>query len=407
MSVELDVAIVGGGAAGIAAGRRLSERGRSVLLIEALPRLGGRAHTETIGGMPLDLGCGWLHSAERNPLRALAEARGVTLSRTPSAWGSQFRDLGFHPEEQDAAWEAYAALNERLQTDPPTSDSAGDAIARNDRWRPYVDGVSSFINGTELATLSARDVSTYNAVSTDKNWRVPGGYGAFIAELGGDLPIMLGTRVTAIREDGSVRIETDQGTIRARAAVVSVSTAVLASGAIRFDGHADDHLHAAASLPLGLANKVYFSMAEPDLVPEESHLIGDPHRSATASHYIRPLGRPVVESYFGGEHAREMERQGPDAAAAFAVDELRRLLGSRFANGLRPIAVTRWGQEPTVLGSYSHALPGHADARAVLARPVGERLAFAGEACSKGDFSTAHGAWESGLAAADWIEQGL
>ena len=68
------------------------------------------------------------------------------------------------------------------------------------------------------------------------------------------------------------------------------------------------------------------------------------------------------------------------------------------------LAVTRWGQEPTILGSYSHALPGHANQRAVLARPVSDRLCFAGEACSPEDFSTAHGAWQSGIAAADWID---
>ena len=405
--MELDVAIIGGGAAGVAAGRRLSEHGRSVLLIEALPRLGGRAHTEIVEGLPLDFGCGWLHSAERNPLRALAESMGVEVSRSPSAWGSQFCNLGFSPDEQGAAWDAYDALNERLRDDPPPSDSAGDAIGRDHPWRAYIDGVSSFINGTELATLSARDVSAYNTVSSDKNWRLPHGYGEFIAGLGEKLPKALGTRVQAIFEDGSTRIETDRGVIEAKTAVVTVSSNVLASGTIRLGVQATDHLHAAASLPLGLANKVYFAMAESDLVPAESHLLGSPYRTATASHYLRPLGRPVVESYLGGEHARELEHAGPDAAASSAREELRRLLGQRFADSLRPIAVTAWGREPTVLGSYSHALPGAADARAVLAAPVSERLVFAGEACSKADFSTAHGAWESGLAAANWINQGL
>ncbi len=65
MTDRVDVAIVGGGAAGIAAARRLAAAGRSELLVEALPRLGGRAHTASIQGMQLDLGCGWFHSAER------------------------------------------------------------------------------------------------------------------------------------------------------------------------------------------------------------------------------------------------------------------------------------------------------------------------------------------------------
>ena len=72
---ETEVAIIGGGAAGIAAGRRLREAGIDCLLIEARPRLGGRAWTVTDqSGFALDLGCGWLHSADRNPWAKVAES---------------------------------------------------------------------------------------------------------------------------------------------------------------------------------------------------------------------------------------------------------------------------------------------------------------------------------------------
>ena len=120
-----------------------------------------------------------------------------------------------------------------------------------------------------------------------------------------------------------------------------------------------------------------------------------------------PFGRPVVECFLGGLLARELEAAGAAAAVDFVRGELGALLGARFAGGLRPLAVTAWGREPTILGSYSHALPGAADARAVLAAPVSPRLAFAGEACSPHDFSTAHGAWASGVAAADFVAEAL
>ena len=113
------------------------------------------------------------------------------------------------------------------------------------------------------------------------------------------------------------------------------------------------------------------------------------------------------ETFLGGTHAQALEDEGEAAAAAFAIEELRHLLGADFARGLTPIMATRWAHEPTIGGSYSHALPGRADARKLLRTPVSERLCFTGEACSPVDFSTAHGAWESGLAAADWIERGL
>jgi monoamine oxidase len=404
---RVDVAIVGGGAAGIAAARRLSVLNRSVLLIEALPRLGGRARTDTFQGLPLDLGCGWLHSARRNPLVAQAEAQGELLDRNPSAWHRQLRNLYFSPQEQHEAWAAFSGLSERLHEHPPASDCVGDALAPDDRWRPFIDGVSSFINGTELDQLSAADYLAYEDASSDDNWRLPSGYGRFICGLATGIPAALETQVRSITFGADIALETTRGTLHALAAIVAVPTTILAQGGIRFSPALDDYLQAASRLPLGLADKVYLSIAETGTVPPESHLIGRVDRAATGSYYLRPFGRAVIECYLGGACARHLESAGSEAAFAFAINELRDLLGADFARGVSPLAATRWGHEPTIGGSYSHALPGYADARAVLARPVSERCCFAGEACSRTDFSTAHGAWQSGLEAATWIDRHL
>ena len=407
MTDLLDVAIVGAGAAGIAAARRLICLGRSALLVEAVHRFGGRAYTVHFAGQPLDLGCGWLHSADRNPLAELADTVGIKLDRSKAAWGKQLGDVGAPAATQAQAWDAYEAFGTRLRRDPPPSDRAGDAMSPGDPWRPFVDALSGFMNGAEIDQLSVADFLAYDEAASGTNWRLLGGYGAFIAGLGTGLPAALGTRVTAISAGQRIRLDTNRGPIEARAAIVTVSTAVLASGAIRFDPPADEHLHAASRLPLGLADKIFLSLAEPEAVPPESHLLGRFDSARTGSYYLRPFGRPVVECFLGGILARELEAAGENAAVAFVTDQLRDLLGADFARGLAPLAVTAWGREPTILGSYSHALPGSADARAVLARPVSPRLCFAGEACSPRDFSTAHGAWETGIAAADQIAAAL
>lgn len=407
MNDRVDVAVVGGGAAGIAAARRLLDLHRSVLLIEALPQLGGRARTANLQGLSLDLGCGWLHSARRNPLVTLAEAQGRSLDRREAAWQRQLHNLDFPIRDQQAAWAAYEQLGERLRRDPPRSDTVGDALATDDPWRPFIDGVSSYINGTELDQLSVVDYLAYEDASTDDNWRLPDGYGDFIVGLGAAVPTALSTRVERLTQDKDIVLQTNRGSVHARSAIVAVSTTVLARRDIHFTPAIDDHLQAASRLPLGLADKVFLSVAEPAAVPEESHLLGRYDRTATGSYYLRPFSRPVIECFLGGAWARELERRGAEAAIAFAIAELRDLLGADFARGLAPIAATRWAHEETIGGSYSHALPGHAAARALLARPVSERLCFAGEACSRADFSTAHGAWQSGLDAADWIARWL
>lgn len=404
---DLDVAIVGAGAAGIAAARRLHALGRSVLLIEALPRLGGRAHTTSLETYPVDLGCGWLHSAERNPLVAIAEQQALPIDRSESAWFYQLRDLGISAADQRLAWDAYRSWSDRLRSDPPASDCAADAMPADSRWRAFVDGLSSFINGVELDRLSVADYTAYDDAATEENWRLESGYGAFVVGLARGVPAALATPVREIRFADRVELVTDEGIIAAHAAIVTAPPPILARGAIRLPAVADDHLHAAASLPLGLADKLFFRMADAQVVPPESHLLGSADASATGSYYLRPFGRPLVECYLGGQSADALEEMGEGAAVAFAAGELGKLLGSDFVGGLTPIAYTRWRHEPTIGGSYSYALPGHAGARRVLAQPVNERLCFAGEACSIADFSTAHGAWASGIAAAEAIERGL
>jgi monoamine oxidase len=126
MNPRVDVAIVGGGAAGIAAARRLAGLGRSVLIVEALSQLGGRARTSVFEGLPLDLGCGWLHSARRNPLAMLAETHAQELDRSRGAWHQQLRNIRSTAPEQRAAWAAFQQLGERLHRDPPASDCAAD-----------------------------------------------------------------------------------------------------------------------------------------------------------------------------------------------------------------------------------------------------------------------------------------
>lgn len=402
MTCNYDVVVVGAGAAGIAAARRLRQAGRSTIVVEASDRVGGRAWTHAVDGMTLDLGCGWLHSAERNPLVAVAEAHGFPVDRTPSAWGQQYRELGFPPADQAAAQAAWAAFRQRLATDPPASDRATDALVPGDPWNAHAEALSGYMNGTGLDRLSVADFLAYDDAAGDANWRLPQGYGTLIAALMPPTTLSLANPVTAVDHGGGdIRVASRQGTITARAAIVTVSTAVLAAGTIRFTPAIGDHVEAAAHLPLGLADKLFLALGDDYGLDADVHLLGDPRRADTGSYYLRPLGKPVVEAFFGGAGAAVLEREGLAAAFAFASDELAALFGARIRSALRPVAGSNWGRMDRFGGSYSHALPGHAGCRAVLAQPVDDRLFFAGEATHATDFSTTHGAWVSGERAAD------
>jgi monoamine oxidase len=192
------------------------------------------------------------------------------------------------------------------------------------------------------------------------------------------------------------------GALRCRAVLVTVPVSLLAQAAIRFVPRLPDAwLAAAAGLPMGDVAKLLLAVeGDPFGLGPDRQVMGSVRREDTAIYHLLPLGRPLVEAYWGGDTARELERSGPAAMTGFALDELARLFGAAVRGRLRPLLATRWGSDPFARGAYSYARPGAADGRRVLATPVAERLYFAGEAVSSDSYATAHGAHASGVAAA-------
>src|SRR3974390_190699 len=91
----IDIAVIGAGAAGIAAARRLREAGTvSTVVLEARDRVGGRVHTIAPKGFPLDRGAEWLHSVDRNPLSPIAQHLGFSVHRRPPEWTTRLRRSG-------------------------------------------------------------------------------------------------------------------------------------------------------------------------------------------------------------------------------------------------------------------------------------------------------------------------
>ena len=402
---DVDLVIIGAGAAGIAAARQVAKHPVSYVVLEAAPRIGGRALTMvTADGLALDRGCGWLHSADRNSWTRLAAELGFTVDRTPPPWGTQAGDHGMSAEEQAAFGETYDAWERRVLDAVREPDRpAAELLDPGNRWNPLIDALSSYINGTGTAELSVHDYAAYANADSEANWRVAEGYGALIAAAGAGLPVRLDTPVSGLDHSGAaLGIRTSRGDLSARAAIVTVPTPAIADGVLRFTPDLPAKRGAAASLPLGLANKLHLALDEPEMFPADSHLFGRIDTAETASYHLRPLRRPIIEAYVGGDHADALERAGEGALADFAIDELAALIGSDVRRVLHPIAPgTRWRAEPFIRGSYSHACPGHAGARDILAAPVDNRLFFAGEACSATAYSTAHGAHDTGVAAAE------
>lgn len=400
---DLDVVIIGGGAAGVAAGWALAANGVRFRIVEARTRLGGRgftAHDPRAGA--LDLGCGWLHSGDRNPWTEIADARGFAVDRTPAPWTRAALETGFPAAEQaDFARERddfQRRLTARLDRGPDEPASA--ALEPGGRWNGLLDAISTYVSGAELDRVSARDLANY--ADTGVNWRVRDGYGALIAAHGGELPVTLGCAALKVDHAGRrIAIETTRGTILADRVIVAVPASLIARGEPAFVPDLPGKRDAAAGLPLGLADKLYLALDRPDGFEADTRAFGRTDRAATAAYHVRPLGRPLIEAYFGGACAAELERGGAAAFADFAIAELVDLFGSDIARRLTPLPMHLWAADPLARGSYSFAAPGRAGDRLTLSASVDQRIFFAGEACSPHDYSTAHGACRTGVAAAE------
>jgi monoamine oxidase len=406
-----DVVVIGAGCAGIAAARELAARGKTCVVLEGGARPGGRAFTESASlGLPLDHGASWLHQAGENPLAPLARGLGLDLldhdalrDRRLFAHGR----LATAPERRAfaAAEDAFWAAIDAAARDGAPDRAAASAAPRGGPWDATVahwEGAQ--ICAAELARMSLHD---FAATALDgPNLILRDGVGGLVARLAEGLPIRLGARVERLSWGArGVVAQGAFGAVAARAAIVTVSTGVLAAGGIAFDpplpGPTEAAIHA---LPLGLLTKVAFRADHPDApdLPPFASL-----RRAVARDGDRPMswisrlfGEPLMIAFCGGSRAAGMAGDAARAEAE-ARAEAAQVFGSRAAAALGRATVTRWAEDPLFRGAYSHAVPGGQGARRVLAMPLADgRLCFAGEACHPRFAATVAGAWLSGVEAA-------
>ena len=411
MKSDVDVAIIGAGAAGLGAAMTLARLGVEHVLIEASHRIGGRAYTEEVApGVPFDLGCHWMHSASLNPMVAVADRLGFDYNTTgfdrdihhDGAWATEAElvDCGKFFERGYAAIQAAGAAGEDV--------SIADVTERESVWTPYFDHVSSLNTSADVDQASVLDEHRYN--DTEENWPLKQGYGAMIARFGADVPVTLNAAVERIDWSGQrIRLTTAKGEISAAKVIVAVSTGILGGGDMGFAPALPDWKQAAiGALPLGNHNRICLVF---DGNPfGDDHPVGATIGDATSepmNFRLRPFGYDYAVGVTGGRFADWLERTGIQASADLATEKLVKAYGSDIAKRIVRHNVTAWRGDPWIRGAYSAAEPGSGWRRAELARPIDERLYFAGEATSLEFFATCHGAYLTGIATAEAAAQAL
>lgn len=399
-SAEVDVAVIGAGAAGVAAAHRAMEAGLTARVLEARNRAGGRAWTDAgLFGFPVDRGCQWMHSADINPLVPLARELGFSVPERNPRWQSWLARSPLSPAEARQCREAFEWFFRQVKAGATEPDRPVSALFPEAwEWEGAVRAVLDYITASGADHVSTRDLAAFE--DTGNDWPVVEGYGAVIERLALGVPVSLGQPVTAIEWDGAgVRVHAAGGTLPAHAAVITVPTPLYER--IRFRPALPVRKQeAAASLRLGAATRVELRIeGDPFGVEPGTFVVAEPRSARRASIQLHPFSRPLASAFYGADLARELEHAGAGAAIAHATDELVAVFGSRCRRHIAGGMVTGWSREPWSLGAYSAALPGHDHARTDLGETVADRLFFAGEACAVAAQGTAHGAWQTGLAA--------
>jgi monoamine oxidase len=403
---EADIVVIGAGAAGIAAARRIQAANRRVIVVEAASQIGGRCLTDvSTFDVPFDRGARWMHNPDTNPMIRLARDAGLDVSAAPL--GQKLR-IGRRNARAGETEEFLAALVRANRAIDEASRGKADVPCASVLPKDLGDwaGTAEFVLGANATGKDLKDVSVIDkARAQERNAAIAcrQGLGALIAKLGEQVPLALSTPANRINwSNRDVMVETPAGKIVARAAVITVSSNVLTAGNIKFTPDIPKRqLDAASKLSLGSYDRIALQLpgnplglAQDDIVIEQSN------STRTALLYANMGSSSLCSIDVAGSFGRDLSAQGEPAMIAFAVEWLTKLFGSEAAAAVKKSSATRWNAAPFALGAMSVAVPGAQPSRKILTEPIG-CMFLAGEATHETLWGTVDGAWESGERAAE------
>ncbi|KAK4437444.1 Polyamine oxidase 2 [Sesamum alatum] len=427
------VIVIGAGIAGITAARALHDASFQVMLLESRDRIGGRVHTDYSFGFPVDLGASWLHGvSKQNPLASVIGRLGLPLYRTSGDNSVLYdHDLEsyalFDMDGNQVPQELVSKVGETFEsilkeTELVRKESNDDdmsiqrAISIVFERRPdlRLEGLDHKVLQWYLCRMEgwfAADADTISLKGWDQEELLPGGHGLMVRgylpvinTLAKGLDIRLGHRVTkVVRRYNGVKVTVEDGrTFIADAAVIAVPLGVLKSNTIKFEPRLPEWKEEAINdLGVGIENKIILHF-EKVFWPNVEFLGVVADTSYGCSYFLnlhKATGHPVLVYMPAGQLARDIEKMSDEAAANFAFTQVKRIL----PNALEPVQylVSHWGTDINSLGSYSYDTVGKShDLYERLRIPV-DNLFFAGEATSINYPGSVHGAYSTGLMAAE------
>ena len=403
---DADVVVIGAGAAGIAAARRVLAANRRVVIVEASNRIGGRCWTDTeTFGVPFDRGARWLYAQNANPVARLARTVAMDVYAAPHAQKIRIGRRNARASETEEFLASLVRANRAIGDPSRRVDvAAQDALPKDlgDWTRTLEFTLGPATAAKDLKDVSALDLSRLEPRDAGAFCRQ--GLGALVAKLADPVPVVVGSPVTRIvwGVRGDLGVETTTGRMTTRAVITTVSTNVLTSGKIRFVPDLPKrHLEAAAKLSLGSYDHIALELPSNPLGLQRDDFVVERSESNQTALLLANIGNTSLCTVdVAGGFGRDLSAKGEAAMVAFATEWLGKLYGSDVKGTVKRSAVTQWNASPFVLGATSVAAPGAQGSRKILMEPLSS-LFFAGEAVHETLWGTVGGAWESGERAAE------
>jgi monoamine oxidase len=403
---EADIVVIGAGAAGIAAARRVMAANRKVVVVEAASQIGGRCITDSATfDTPFDRGARWMHNPDTNPMIRLARSVGLDVSPAPVGQKMRIGRRNARAGETEQFLAALVRANRAIdEASRGKLDTSCASVLPKDLgdWA----GTAEFLLGANFAGKDLKELSAIDkARAQDRNSAIvcKQGLGTLVTKLGEQTPVALSTPASRVLwSSRDVSVETSAGKIVARAAIITVSTNVLSAGAIKFAPDIPKRtLDAAAKLSLGSYDHIVLQLPDNPLgLARDDILVEQSNSTRTALLLANIGGSSICSIDIGGSFGRDLSEQGEQAMAAFAREWLTKLFGSEATAGIKKISATRWNASPFVMGAMSASAPGGQLSRKILTEPIG-CMYLAGEATHDTLWGTVDGAWESGERAAE------
>ena len=411
------VAIIGAGVAGLAAGQALHQSGAKVVLLEARERIGGRIWTDHNLGVPVDMGAASIHGTKGNPIRKIAKRLGIRRQKADFDSYVCFLQDGSRVEDAmiDATEKKFRKRVKKLRRAAQPDETLADTVNRtcpellsDPLLRMQVAIELEFDVGGPLACLSATHWDD-DSLFKGPDLHLPDGYDAIAAHLAEGLDIRLSQIVRAIkRSETSVRIETDGEEIEADYCICTVPIGVLKAQSIAFEPSLPAAIQSAIdAIGAGNADKVALKF---DTVfwDNDAEYIGYAGDERGRYPYLLNLntiipGCNILVSYAVGDFGRAWQGQDDETIQADLLTMLADIYGDAVPEP-HAMLISRWTQDPFSRCSYSYAaLPASKADFRTLQSIVDDRLLFAGEHTSGRYRGTVHGAYLSGIRAAEAI----